>query len=110
MGSGKNIELKAPQTTKVSAAKSEITGTEIDFSGDEIRFKVLTAPFSPTIINPVLGWMVLIELSGVYAVTLPASVVVFNGDYCPNLGPNKLWLYCSDAASPEYLAAWTQEI
>ena len=35
---------------------------------------------------------------------------VVNGDYCPNLGKNILYLFCTDAATPEYQGVWTVEV
>ncbi len=87
--------------------RSAQVGTQLDMTGDEIKFATLVAPVVYTIINPELGRMLILELTGLFAVTLPASVVVINGDYSPNLGKNYLHLYCNDAVTPEYLASWT---
>ncbi len=89
------------------AARSELTGTEIDFSGDEFKYKTLTANTTLTIINPKLGAMVVLEVDGVFTLTLPATVNIINGDYTPGIGVNFLYIICSNEAGPEYQASYT---
>ena len=90
--------------------RSAQVGDVIDFSGDAIKFRTLDDDTTFTISNPILGCMIVLELDGVHTVTLPASVNVVNGDYCPNLGKNILYLLCTDAATPEYQGVWTVEV
>lgn len=94
----------------IAATRSTLPGTVIDFSGDEVRFKTLVGNTIFTITNPVLGRVIVIQLDGVFTVTLPATVDTINGAYSPNLGTNFLFLYCDDAAAPHYLASWTVQV
>lgn len=94
----------------VPAVSSALAGTEIDFSGNSIRTKTLSANTVFTIINPVQGRTLVLVLDGSYTVTLPASVTVVESDYSPGLGTNYLWLWCADSGTPTYLAAWKQPV
>jgi hypothetical protein len=90
--------------------RSELLGTEIDFAGDEIRHKTIAGNTTFTIINPILGRVIMLEIDGVFTVTLPGTVEIINGDYCPNLGVNYLWLFCNNESAPTYLGSWTTEV
>jgi hypothetical protein len=91
---------------QIAAGRSVISAAEIDFSGDAIRFKVLTGNIVFTIINPILDRVVMVELSGIFTVGLPATVDVINGAYLPNLGKNYLYLHCIDESTPAYTGSW----
>lgn len=93
-----------------AATRSAQVGTVLDFSGDEIKFVTISAPITFTIINPILGHGMILEIDGIFAVTLPATITVVNGDYCPDLGINWLFIWCVDAVTPLYLGSWTTEI
>lgn len=88
------------------ASRSAQVGTIINMAGDEVKFMTIVAPTVFTIINPILSRLILLELDGVFAVTLPASVKVIDGDYLPSVGKNYLFIFCNDAVAPEYLASW----
>lgn len=94
----------------ISSTRSALPGTVIDFNGDEVRFKTLTGNTVFTISNPVLGRVIVLQLDGVFTVTLPATVDIINGDYAPGLGTNFLFLYCDDAATPHYLASYSVQV
>jgi len=106
MRSRERIELATTRGKLLAAARSALAGTEIDFSGDEIKTKTLTGNTTFTIVNPILGRVLVIELDGVFTVTWPASVTVINGDYVPNVGTNWAEIKCADAATPAYLVSW----
>lgn len=107
---GINASLQAPHEASDLVKRSLLQGTEIDFAGDEIRYKTLLANTVFTIVRPVLGRMLLLELDGVFTVTWPATVEVINGDYLPALGVNYAFLLCTDKVTPHYLCSWTTEI
>lgn len=100
------IDLKALGAWDRSIARSALVGTVIDFSDDEIKYQTLSGNTTYTIINPALGGIVMLELDGVFTVTLPATVTVVNGDYLPSLGTNYLFLFCIDGVTPAYLGVW----
>lgn len=104
------LTLKAQGAWDRSVSRSALPGTDIDFTQDEIRYKTLSGNTVFTISNPTLGAIVIVELDGAFTVTLPASVNVVNGDYCPALGKNYLYLFCNDSATPEYQAVWTVNV
>jgi len=87
------------------ATRSELTGTEIDFSGDSVRYKTITGNTTFTIVNPLLDRVVIIQIDGNFSVTLPGTVTVINGDYLQTK-TNFLYLHCIDSATPLYLASW----
>ena len=91
-------------------SRSAQVGTVIDMLGDEIKFMTIAGNTVFTIINPSVGRMIILEIDGTFTVTLPASVVVVNGDYLPLTGKNFLHLFCTDAATPEYIATWSVTI
>jgi len=91
----------------IPAARSALVGTAIDFEGDSIKFQTIAGPTVYTIVNTILDRIITLELDGIFAVTLPGTVDVVNGDYCPNLGVNYLMLHCIDDAAPAYLGTWT---
>ncbi len=110
-GNGITITVLDPGGDEQLEVSTELTrsaqvGDDIDFLGDEIKFRTLTANTTFTISNPQLGVMILLELDGLFTVTLPATVVEINGDYLPIIGKNYLHLFCNDATTPEYLASW----
>jgi hypothetical protein len=91
-------------------SRSAQVGTAIDMLGDEIKTLTMVAPTVFTIINPRLGRQIILELNGNFAVTLPGTAVVINGDYVPLLGTNWLFLLCVDAVTPVYLASWSVDV
>jgi hypothetical protein len=91
----------------IAAQRALLVGTAIDMTGPQFLFKTIAAPTVFTIINPVLGRVVMLELDGIFAVTLPVTVDIVTGDYLPNLGLNYLMLVCNDAATPAYVGTWS---
>ncbi len=108
MGSGKYFPGAGLYVGR-RAVRTQLVGTDIDMreGADDFRYKTLVGNTVFTISNPMLGKMVVIELDGVFTVTLPASVNVVNGDYCPNLGVNFLYLLVSNETGPEIQGSWT---
>lgn len=104
------LSLKNQGAWDRSVNRSALPGTDISMTDDEIRFKTLVGNTVFTISNPTLGSIVIVELDGVFTVTLPVTVNVVNGDYCPALGKNYLYLFCNDAVTPEYQAVWTVNV
>ena len=90
-----------------AVSRSAQVGVDIDMQGDEIKTQTLTGNTIYTISNPELGRVIILELDGVFTVTLPGTVTVLNGDYLPALGTNWLYLQCIDAVTPAYNAFWT---
>ena len=110
-GSGITIVVLDPGGDEQLEVSTELNrsvqvGDDIDFQGDEIKFRTLTANTTFTFSNPQLGVMILLELTGVFTVTLPATVVEINGDYLPAIGKNYMFAFCNDAVTPEYLVSW----
>ncbi len=93
-----------------AVSRSAQAGTVINMQGDEIKTQTLAGNTTYTISNPELGRVIIMELDGVFTVTLPGTVTVLNGDYLPSLGTNWLYLQCIDAATPAYNAFWTVTI
>ena len=102
-----NTTVGNPTTAVIRSAQ---VGTDIDMLGDEIKTMTLTGNTVFTISNPTAGRMIILEIDGTFTVTLPASVVVVNGDYLPLTGKNFLHLFCTDDVTPEYLATWSVTI
>lgn len=95
----------------LNSARNVLSGTEVDFSVDSIKTKTLSANTTLTIVNPVLGKTILLEIDSPAAETLgfPASVTVIDGSYDTGGAVNVIFLFCNDSATPEYLAVVKQK-
>jgi hypothetical protein len=88
--------------------RKALTGTEIDFDADFILFKTLTQNEVLTIVNPVLDKVILLEVTGVFTLTLPGSVAVFGGGVYDGNVSNVLYLHCNNAVAPTFVAFFSQ--
>lgn len=87
--------------------RSAQVGTVLDMTGDNIKFETITGNTVYTISNPTVGNLIILEVDGLFTITLPGTVTVVNGAYVPAIGINYLHLYCLDAVTPAFIASWT---
>ena len=97
---------------KVEAAtRAAWSSTTLDFTTSPVaRFKTLAGPETWTFANPKLDKVIHVRLTGNFAVTLPGTVDVLNGDYAPSVGTNWAYIHCDDAAAPHYNLTWVQPV
>jgi hypothetical protein len=92
--------------TLYAETRTEVTGTEIDFTALRSGYKVLTEDTTFTIVNPIYDKVVMIAITGNFALNLPASCPAISGEYDPEK-TNYFFFYCenAEAGSENYVVS-----
>lgn len=88
---------------------SALNGTDIDWVSYPVRTKTLTAATTLTFSNLIVNKTITLEITGAFALTLPASVTKISGEYDGSKN-NLIQLLCINAAIPEVWCVINQGI
>lgn len=109
-----NRTLKFPDKSgtlcTIESVRETLIDSVLDFSKHEIAYRLLPASQTLSIINPVQGKMVLLEVDPVgFDLILPASCLILSGSFKNNT-KNYLYFHCIQEGVPQYVVTIGQQI